>query len=591
MPNSLLESRSEFDHKKALLGQWLRDNIRSTGTLSRDQLKDTYGEHKFIAGWSVELEPCGTPARFDVLIDGRFPYSPIRVSYRSQEVYLKWPHVEPGGLLCLPRRAAPTAGIEPAILGALQDSRVLVERCQDPKFIETELQHEFVSYWNRSQNKGANPVRSLLEPTNTRCRSIAVWYGENYTLAGENSDELLGWLENSGRKDPSKIAAGVFAYLDHPPAPPFPDRPADLFALLQTHAPDALSLLERVPVNEKVTVVLGASSPSGDGLISLTVSIPRDFDGFRKSARNNLHTKLALWKVKSGLTRREIKRYDAAWIHGRGRNKYQPALRAANALLLGCGSLGSQVAFRLAQSGLGGLVLVDPDELSTANVGRHSLGIDSVGLHKATALANALRRHFPHLRRIEGYPISWQMLYERQPSIFTEATLIVACLGDWSEDGQLSEWQAREHRFPAIVYGWLDEFGVAAHAVALTPTSPGLSCILDPDGALRIPESLWEGDGLVQAEPACGTLFQPYGPIDVAHAEALTSRLCIELLTGIIQPPRHRVYAGSTAQLNEAGGEWSPHHLKFRPQGFDGAFEYERPIMACGQCLACLERF
>ena len=38
MPESLLESGSEFDRKKILLGRWLRENADSTRVLTQDEL-------------------------------------------------------------------------------------------------------------------------------------------------------------------------------------------------------------------------------------------------------------------------------------------------------------------------------------------------------------------------------------------------------------------------------------------------------------------------------------------------------------------------------------------------------------------------
>jgi hypothetical protein len=587
MPEALLESGSEFDRTKVLLGRWLRENVESTRVLTQDELTPDGVERRFCAGWGLAIQRASGAQIFSVLIDDRFPYSPIRVACRAGDLYLRRPHVEPGGLLCLPRRQAPSAGVESAIAAALSDTISLVEEWEDPAVVEAEFQREFVSYWSRSQEKGATPIRSLLDTRNTQVRRIVVLFAEEYTLVGESSDQLLNWLKNRGRAKEPKVVPGAFIYLDVPPVPPFPRGPGELFTLLQRHSPSATGLLARLSVQGDLTIVAQAHSQSGDGVIGMTVTTPRNFDGFRKSDKLSPHAKLALWRAKSDFRRTTVNRFDAAWVHGRGFNKDQPTLETATALILGCGSLGSQVAHRLAQSGVGGLVLADPEQLSAANVGRHTLGIDSVNINKAEALAGMLRQHFPHLRRIDDHPKSWQSLYERDRTIFEQASVIVSCLGEWSAEGQLGEWQVREHTSPPIVYGWLDEFGTASHAIVLTGIGPALSCILDPDGGLRVPETLWDGGGLLRAEPACGTLFQPYGPIDVAHAEVLVSRLCIDTLTGRTKEPCHRVYAGSTSQLIEAGGRWSASHLKSRPAGFDGPFEYERSLRICGQCHSC----
>jgi sulfur-carrier protein adenylyltransferase/sulfurtransferase len=588
MPETLLTSGSEFDSKKALLGQWLRDNLRFARPLVRDVLGRYGGERRFVSGWHVEVEHEGTVLQFYVLLGEQFPYSAIRVSLLSDERYLKWPHVEPGGLLCLPHVPPPTNGIITAVKAALLDAARLVLQCQDQGYVDQELGREFLSYWDRSTESNAIRVRSLLDPANRAARHIHLWRGKHYTLVGETPHQLHSWLKNNGRSQESQIERGVFGFLQGAPIPPFADRPSELCDLLQGGCPDALARLRDLPIDHEVTIILAAASPSGDGLVAAELDQPK-LNGFRRGHAMNAQTKFFLWRSRSRLTRQRVDRFDAAWVHGRGRNTALPPLAAATLLMVGCGSLGSQVAIRLAQAGVGGMYVLDPETLVAANVGRHALGIGSVGRSKATELADVLRRHYPHMHTVEALAERWQTVYQRLPEVFANATLVVACLGDWAHDGQLGELHGRADIGRPVVYGWLDEFGSASHALALDPGRPALSCVLSPDGRLRVPETQWDGDGLLQAEPACGSLFQPYGALDVAHAEALVSRLCIDVLTDAAAPPVHRVYAGPTASLEAAGGEWSEQHREHRPAGYDGPFEYTRPVNPCGVCSACTQ--
>lgn len=587
MPELLLDSGSKFDGKKIILAQWLRQHLSTVRVLGKEDL-EIYGKKDFIAGWSTEILHRGTNLVFHILIDAQFPYSPIRIAYKSEDVYLKWPHVEEAGILCLPHDTLPVVGVEDSIVASLSNALTLFDQCQDPVFIENELRREFISYWNRSDHSEAKRVHSLLNLTNHTPRPISVWYGKGYTLVGENPDQVCSWLQNLGRTEGSRIDPGVFGFLDNAPSPPFPESPKQLFTLLKHGCPDIDSVIARHPIEKDLTIVLAASSPSGEGLISMRVKVP-SLDGFRKKERLTLPSKKQLWKFRGNLKRSEVSRYDSSWVHGRGMDIHHPIIHKSDVLVLGCGSLGSQVAVRLAQSGVGSLVLVDPDTLTAANVGRHALGIDSVRRSKAKELAKLLRLRFPHMRHIDGYSRSWQRHFEVDLNILERANLIVACLGEWSADGQLGEWHSRTRSMTPIVYGWLDEQGTASHALALDGQGPALSCVLDSNGRLRIPETLWDGDGQVQAEPACGTFFQPYGPLDVTHAESLVTRLCLDVLTNSASCPIHRVYAGSTAQIVQVGGEWSNEHLKHRPQGYVGPFEYERPVSCCGQCPACTE--
>lgn len=591
MPDLLLDSGSSFDRYKALLSQWLKTNLLLVCALTKDTL-DLYGHWKFLAGWSINLTHKGKCITFHVLIDARFPYSAIRLAYKSENVYFKWPHVdEKSGILCLPKKLPPISSVESAINLSIIEAIELVDQCQDPEFLINEFKREFLSYWERTENisKDSVPVRSLLNLQNKSTRAIFLWRGEKFTLVGESAEQILSWLNNTGLIEEPIIERGAFSFLNGAPTPPFPKTPAQLFSLLKTCCANIDNVLSSISVKKKVTIILAATSPSGDGLIAIHLSIPRPpkMKGYRKKASPSLPTKKQMWCHHSELTRCAVQRYEPSWVHGRGLDVQHQSLYEANVLLLGCGSLGSQVALRLAQAGVGGLTLIDPELLVTANVGRHALGIDSVGAAKAVKIASVIRAHFPHMRHIEGHRRTWQQYFKENEYPENEINIIVSCLGEWSADGPLGEWHARAKPQCPVIWGWLDEYGTAAHGLVLGASSPHLGCVLGEDGNLRTPETLWSNLREVHAEPACGTLFQPYGSLDVAKAEILVTRLCIDALTNKIQIPCHRIYAGSTSELHSVGGVWSDEHLKHRPKGYEGPFEYERSVLYCGACAEC----
>jgi hypothetical protein len=70
-------------------------------------------------------------------------------------------------------------------------------------------------------------------------------------------------------------------------------------------------------------------------------------------------------------------------------------LAATRVAVVGLGSLGSKIAVSLARSGVRRFLLVDDDVLLGENVVRHDLDWGSVGVHKAAAVADKLRRIAP----------------------------------------------------------------------------------------------------------------------------------------------------------------------------------------------------
>jgi hypothetical protein len=71
------------------------------------------------------------------------------------------------------------------------------------------------------------------------------------------------------------------------------------------------------------------------------------------------------------------------------------ALAATRVAVVGLGSLGSKIAVSLARSGVRRFLLVDDDVLLGENIVRHDLDWAAVGVHKAAAVADKLRRIAP----------------------------------------------------------------------------------------------------------------------------------------------------------------------------------------------------
>jgi molybdopterin/thiamine biosynthesis adenylyltransferase len=81
--------------------------------------------------------------------------------------------------------------------------------------------------------------------------------------------------------------------------------------------------------------------------------------------------------------------------------KSQAPLVGKRIAVIGCGTIGSHLARMLVQTGAGNgaeLLVVDHDEVSSGNLGRHLLNSSYIGVNKAVALAQELRRFHPDIK-------------------------------------------------------------------------------------------------------------------------------------------------------------------------------------------------
>ncbi|RYU90963.1 thiamine biosynthesis protein ThiF [Mucilaginibacter terrigena] len=65
-------------------------------------------------------------------------------------------------------------------------------------------------------------------------------------------------------------------------------------------------------------------------------------------------------------------------------------------VIFGCGALGSKIVMHFARSGQTGFTLIDPDCISPHNLVRHALYTDDEGSNKAVALADKIKKIYPH---------------------------------------------------------------------------------------------------------------------------------------------------------------------------------------------------
>ena len=581
MPDTGKGTRSDFAHYQRELGSWLHANVCDVRALGPDEIKGYDWKH-VVAGWRIRLpesERC-----LKVLLNDSFPYSSIQIAYDGDDRYLHWPHVEEANFLCLPDdQYLPCENLAYSIQGRLTNADNLIDNCQSEGYVVSESQSEFLTYWGRQD--GALPAISQIDVENTKPRKIAARLCEGRYIVGEDDDQVLSWLTNSKKDSFSSPVQALFAFIEDSPALPLPKSGRQFIGRQLNQAANLDGLLHGISPFEPTIVILASHGDSGAALFGAKLHAQRR-DGFRATTDPKMVRRI--WSSVSSYAPIRGQRADSGWIHGRDQDRAgHRTLSGSNVVLVGAGSLGSQVACRLAQAGVGRLIIIDPESLEPSNVGRHALGIESINKSKAHSLADLLSIKYPH-GNFKGWVGRWQDVFRDQPRIFEEADLVVSCTGEITDD---LAWDAMHQSGKTgdapTLYGWLGTQGSTGHALALRSGGPAFSCVFDLDGVIKLPDTEFEEGDQRRAEPACGTEFQPYGPLATGQVELLVSRTAIDILMGKALLPHHRVCACSTQDLEEIGGRWTAHHNTHRPNGYDGPFEYLSTVARCNNCHNC----
>lgn len=224
-----------------------------------------------------------------------------------------------------------------------------------------------------------------------------------------------------------------------------------------------------------------------------------------------------------------VERIDPNWTFGRDQNYEIASRQQKRVLVIGAGALGSSVTEQLAKAGVGHLMIVDPEGLAAANIGRHVLGADSIGRSKAKMLSLQLSSHWPSCN-FEPIVSSIQKWLENNN--LSNIDLVLDLTGE--PDVRLRIDGARNLNACPLLIGWMEPYVAAAHACLLPKNSSWITRSIDNLEVLQA--VTWPPD-VMQNEPACSSNFQSYTSAAATHAVALIIESALDLLDNKISQP------------------------------------------------------
>lgn len=548
--------------------RWVLANIPNARNLTQAELS-RYAKNPPICGWLVPFEHNGIRFNLQVLIPKNFPWERPRVYCPEHFWFKQFPHIEKDGAFCLYPTGAEHDPLNSKglIWDAIKEATRLIAASFDPSFLD-DFAGEFESYWSKSE--GGKTIVSLLSPGGPS-RTISLWRSKgDYYLADD--DEALGrWLRNysPGMKSNCKFQTATHLVLTRPILPAeYPKSGAAVMRFVRELAPDAVSLLASAAENadENFSVSFEGLTDDGPVFFAVEVTPPTQhgmlggqcLDMLQKGFRPGKvppHIRLQRRLGGNKVEHHEVMRADASWIHGRD-TPGVAALFDKRVLMIGVGSLGSEVAQLLAKTGVGSITLVDPELLDYSNVGRHVLGVSEVRTWKSKSLAVRLGGSYPHMRSIDRFAERWQALYMKHPDVFHNVDLIVSTVGSWLAEGRLNQVARSDANFPPVLYGWAEPFSVAGHAVLIGQRGPCFSCGMDLFGRSLRTVCEWDA-ATTRKQPHCGASFQPYGPISLASVAALVAKTAVKELLGGVLPGTETVCWAPHAEILENGGSFS----------------------------------
>lgn len=231
------------------------------------------------------------------------------------------------------------------------------------------------------------------------------------------------------------------------------------------------------------------------------------------------------------IERLRVCRTDNNYIYSRNINE-QPNLSKKNIVIVGLGTIGSHIAKFFVQSGAGfnggHLTLIDSSAFVAGNIGRHLLGIESIGSNKASACKGLLTQTYPDAS-IKDIP---EDVIHNLPYL-SSADLLVDATGDEMLADKINYYFQSAIRdgkeAPVILHTWLVGNGIAAQGILVdTQETACYRCLKDLNGDWRHPVvSAGHTAKITPASCMDGSYFA-YGVGSSAIAAGLATQMALD---------------------------------------------------------------
>jgi molybdopterin/thiamine biosynthesis adenylyltransferase len=474
------------------------------------------------------------------------------------------PHLFPADLsLCyLDRNAVVLDRYNPGgtILQCLDEATKLLDQASRGK-LDADFAQEFDLYWGFQIAYADLPQEPLQQAEITFVR-LRPEQEVGIVTAPNKLDPLfldLHRKNGGGQLDPRPCpviivekAMTVPVGMQWPPA-----NLADLVSWLDAVVPGVTAALwEALATGPAPTRYLLLQAPNG--LFATRVDTPRQYQTkeFLHNRPQTLRKLMMRTPTRFPVGNFSLERLDPVHVYGRNLNRMSP-LAGKRIAIVGCGTIGGYMAHQLAQSGAGSLggslILIDPDQLSPGNLGRHILGVPYLLMNKAEALKKFIMEQLPGLK-VEVIAGDVLSILPR----FFRVDFIVDATGSEAVSIALNHFLvANRPKAPPALHVWMLGNGAAAQALLnLGSGSPCYKC-LKPELAGESRMGMLRKDvetELVRTWGCANSVYVPYPVTASVQAAALGTEIVLDWSRGESRPvQRNRVLDAHLAHHRKDG--------------------------------------
>jgi len=204
-------------------------------------------------------------------------------------------------------------------------------------------------------------------------------------------------------------------------------------------------------------------------------------------------------------------------------------------LLVGCGSLGGYIANELVKAGVESIMLVDKDHLYEANIFRHLLGMEYVGMYKSVALQKYLEKNIPNLK-LATLEDGIENAIQEGNIEFQHYDMIISAIGNHNANRWINEYMFRNKIRTPVIFAWNEVLGIGNHIAYIKYGGKGCyECFFNRDeDTLELYDCTsysQPGQNNVRKLRGCGSAFIPYG----STISLKTACMCLDTVKKVFE--------------------------------------------------------
>jgi hypothetical protein len=442
----------------------------------------------------------------------------IDTDYVFRQPHIERPHKQADGSmqcrLCIRKSAEKTFNANPAeLFHALYNDflRLLKSLSEDSFESKHELFAEFDSYW-------ANDFTVLWhmkdDPDDKSFINQVVFFRdgnikEQFSVITNDVDGIKQFAQAAKYK--FKTQQALYLDINTDLELPLPYTYNDFYNLLKQHGYEQFIKHESKSTRDTPLLIFSFILPNGlkhKAVIFLPAQAPIK-KGKKIQMTSRLKVFLTPFMNHNRMIGAHIKSIEQSHLFKRGGNimNQKTSQMHKKIAIVGCGSIGSTLAYKLCKSGISDMTLIDPERLSTDNIGRHLLGMADINQYKAEGVAKYLRGQF-----IDMHVVAINEGAEDVLDAIANVDLLITAIG--SDAPSVEPWLAEKVKngeLPPMVTCWLEADAIAAHAIVIDDQSTfDLEDIIESISILENTYSV----SLIQSEVGCNSNYMTYGYLD-----------------------------------------------------------------------------